>query len=133
MTTFEIKKLVENFKRKYNLREVSESSLKAVFQKQGFTIIEFNPVLNDLDVTIVIENLGLAEMCRHSNGFLYADSNYRLVFINKNLNTEEKAIILAHEEGHYFLGHAVTQNIIGKNVIILRRKTHMLACGMKAA
>ncbi|MBQ8305356.1 MAG: ImmA/IrrE family metallo-endopeptidase [Blautia sp.] len=90
--------------------------METIFQKQGFTIVEFNPVLNDPDVSTVIENLGLTDMVRRSNGFLYMDSNYRLVFVNEKLNEDERKIVLAHEEGHYLCGHAFTREVVGRNV-----------------
>ena len=82
MNSSEIKKLVGRFRSEFDIREVTAEALEDVFQRQGFTVVDFNPILNDPDVTTVIESLGLTDMIRHSDGFLYTDSNYRLVFIN---------------------------------------------------
>lgn len=116
MNNNEAKRLVRRFRSEYKIKEISAATLEEVFQKQGFVIIDYNPVLNDPDVDAVIENLGLREMISHSNGFLYLDSRYRLLFVNEKLNSDERLIVLAHEEGHYYCGHAFTSTIIGHNV-----------------
>jgi len=116
MNSEDVKRRVKAFRREYKVEEVTLESLQEIFQKQGFMIIEYNPVINDSDVTTVIENLGLKEMIAHGNGFLYTDENYRLVFVNEKLNEEEKRILLAHEQGHYYCGHSGTKNIVGRNV-----------------
>ena len=116
MNNAEVKKQVRRFRSEFGVRDVTSHSLVAVFERQGFTIIDFNSVSNDADTETVIENLGLSEMILHENAFLYADSNYRLVFINEKLNEEERRIVLAHEEGHYYCGHAFTKSVIGHNV-----------------
>ena len=117
MNSSEIKKLVMKFRREFDIRDVTVESLEDAFRKQGFTIIEFNPVLNDPDVSTVLSSLGLQDRISHSNGFVFADSNYRLVFINEKLNVQEKRIVLAHEEGHYYCGHTFSRNVIGRSVI----------------
>lgn len=117
MNSSEIKKQVKKFRSEYGLRVITMQALEEVFEKQGFTIVDFNPVSNDPDTATVIENLGFSEMILHSNAFLYADSKYRLIFINEKLNEEERKIVLAHEEGHYICGHAFTKNVIGHDVI----------------
>ena len=117
MNTSEIKKLVTKFRREFSIRDVSVDSLEAAFRKQGFTIIDFNPVVNDLDVTTVINSLGLQNMIGLSNGFVYTDGNYRLLFLNEKLNEEERRVVLAHEEGHYYCGHTNSRTIVGRSVI----------------
>lgn len=117
MNTSKIKKLVMKFRREFDIRDVTSESLESAFRKQGFTIIDFNPVLNDPDVNTVLNSLGLQDRIRHSNGFVFTDSNYRLVFINEKLNEQEKRIVLAHEEGHYYCGHTYSRNVIGRSVI----------------
>ena len=111
-----VKQQVRTFRREYNLSEVSTSSLESAFEKQGFTIIYFNPVLNNPDIKTVINSFGLQDMIKHSNGFLYLDQNHRLLFINDALNDSEKLIVLAHEEGHYYCGHTAHKEIVGRNV-----------------
>lgn len=116
MKTDEIRKRVRAFCKEYRIKEISAESLEDVFRKQGFTIIEFNPVINDNDVTTVINSLKIEEMILHTNGFLYVDANYRLVFLNEKLTEEEKKILLAHEAGHYCCGHLNAPNVIGRSV-----------------
>ena len=117
MNTAEIKKRVKTFQKEFGLKDVTADVLADVFRKQGFTIIEYNPVINDEDVTTVIHNLGLEEMTSCTNGFLYTDANYRLVFINDKLNMAERLLVLAHEEGHYYCGHMDNKTIVGHTVI----------------
>ena len=110
------KKHVRGFKREYALHRISEAVLEDVFERQGFTIIPFNPVVNDPDVETVICSLGLQDMVAQTNGFLYVDENYRLVFVNEKLSEEEKLLVLAHEQGHYYCGHMNFVTRLGRSV-----------------
>ena len=116
MNTTEIRKRVKVFRKEFGIKEVSADTLEDVFRQQGFTIVEYNPVLNDEDVTTVVHNLGLEEMIVHSTGFLYVDGNYRLLFISEKLSLSERLLVLAHEEGHYFFGHMGGKPEIGHSV-----------------
>ena len=116
MNTTEIKKRVKDFRREFGIRKVTADVLTDVLQDQGFTLIEFNPVINDADVHTVVHNLGLEEMIGHSTGFLYVDAKYRLLFLSEKLNTAEKLLVLAHEEGHYYCGHMGLTPIVGHTV-----------------
>ena len=116
MNASEIKNLVTRFRREFQIRDVTSESLEEAFHKQGFTIVDFNPVVNDDDVTTVIERLELRETVRHSNAFLYVDNRYRLVFINEKLSADERKTVLAHEEGHYYLGHINQKTVPGRSV-----------------
>ena len=95
---------------------VSASSLMDAFEKQGFTVVEFNPVVNDPEVDTVIAGLGVGEQVKHSPGFLDLSPYYRVVFVNEKLTEEEKTLVLAHETGHYRLGHATGGNVVGRDV-----------------
>ena len=112
----EIKQTVNSFRKEFQLREITYQTLAAVFERQGFTVIEFNPVINDLDVAAIIKNLHLEQQVLYSKGFLYTDANYRLVFVNEKLNEDEKTLVLAHEQGHYYCGHASSTTIVGRDV-----------------
>ena len=59
MNYADIKKQVRRFRSEFGLRDVTVHSLEDVFERQGFTIVDFNPVSNDEDTETVIENLGL--------------------------------------------------------------------------
>ena len=66
----EIKRKIRRFRREYNIRTCTLPALTQAFEKQGFTIIWFNPVLNDKDVETVVHALGLEERIARSNGFI---------------------------------------------------------------
>lgn len=116
MNTSEIKELVRRFRHEYHITDVTSDVLEEVFTKQGFIIVDYNPVVNDSDVTTVIEGLGLGEMICRSNGFLYVDAKHRLVFVNEKLNSEERMVVLAHEEGHYYCEHMGQIPVVGRTV-----------------
>lgn len=116
MNTAQVKKRVKTFRQEFKLKELSCLTLESVFEQQGFTIIYFNPVLNNPDVETVINSFGLQDMIRHSSGFQYLDQSHRLMFINENLTESERLIVLAHEEGHYYCGHSTHADIVGRSV-----------------
>lgn len=115
MKASDIRRKVREFRREYGLHEITSENLEDVFAQQGFTIIHFNPVLNDPDIETVINSFNLQDMIRNSNGFLYLDQNHRLVFLNENLSGSERRIVLAHEQGHYCCGHSHS-DVVGRNV-----------------
>lgn len=111
-----IKKLAKNFIVKNKLTSINYLSLKSAAENIGYTIIEFNSVFNDDDVEIIIQNLYLNENTLKSNGFTYVSAEYRLIFINEDLNDEEKMIVLSHELGHILCEHFTSVPIIGNDV-----------------
>lgn len=112
----EVNKKAKAFRQEFRLTEISYNTLKTVFEKQGFTVIDFNPVCNDSDVSTIIRSLHLEDMVLHSKGFIYTDANYRLVFINEKLSEDEKALVLAHEQGHVYCGHTAGPAVVGRDV-----------------
>lgn len=116
MNSKDIKLKVSQFRQDFNVKKCTTEKMEEVFRKQGFTLINYNPVLNDEDVATVIHSFGLEEMILRSSGFLFMDKNHRLLFVKEGLTEKEKLLILAHEEGHYYLGHASGMAFIGKNV-----------------
>ena len=117
MNSRDIKKKVRQFKREFGISgHPDRHSLETVFEKQGFTVIEYSAAVNDPDVETLIHSLKLSELTNRSDGFLYVDENFRLVFINEKLSEEERLIVLAHEEGHYYCGHVDKRRIVGHNV-----------------
>lgn len=116
MTNYEIQKKVKNFKKTFGLTDCTYENLRATLVMQGYTVIEFNHIYNDASVQTLIDSLKLSDGVLHSKGFVYADQNYRLVFIHEDLNEQEKRMIAAHENGHIFLKHLKTVPIIGKDV-----------------
>lgn len=111
-----IKKLVKTFIKKYKLTSIDYSVLKNVAINMGYTVIEFNSTFNESDVETVIRNLDLSENVLKSRGFTYVSAEYRLIFVNEDLNDEEKLIVLSHELGHIVCEHFSTIPIIGNDV-----------------
>ena len=111
-----IKKTVNQFVKKHHITTINYSVLRDIIKTIGFTIIEFNAIFNDKDVETIIQNLNLDEGTLRSRGFTYTDKNYRLVFINEDLNDDEKMYVLSHELGHIVCGHYTTAPIIGRDV-----------------
>lgn len=111
-----IKKLVKTFIKKYKLTSVDYIALKKATTDMGYTVIEFNSIFNEDDVETVIRNLKLGENILKSRGFTYVSSEYRLVFVNEDLNEEEKLLVLSHELGHIVCEHFSFVPIIGNDV-----------------
>ena len=111
-----IKQSVNQFIKQNRITTINYLALKEVAKNIGFTVIEFNNIFNDKDIETVIQNLGLDETVLRSRGFTYTDKNYRLVFINEDLNDDEKMYVLSHELGHIVCGHYTTAPIIGRDV-----------------
>lgn len=116
MTAWEVRKKEKAFCRKNGLRNIDYSSLSAAVEKLGFTVIEFNHILNSTEVQSLIDSLKLSDAVLRTRGFSYADSKFRLVFVHEDLTDEEKTIVLAHEAGHIVLGHLSSASIIGRDV-----------------
>ena len=110
----EVQKAARRFRKEYQIGEVTAEALKYAFLEQGFTLIEYDRLLNSPDVEMVVHHLGLEPMLTHSNGFLYVSELYRIVFLYRGLTDAEKKLVLAHEEGHYYLGHG--GSIVGRAV-----------------
>ena len=84
-----IKKLTKTFIKKYKLTVIDYSALKNTASNMGYTVIEFNSIFNEKDVETVIHNLDVGENALKSRGFTYVSAEYRLIFINEDLNDEE--------------------------------------------
>ena len=112
-----VKKQAERFIRDFKYFTPSYSALREIIQKQGYTIVEFNNIYNDENVTLLLESLHLDEYAERSKGFTYADSRRRLLFLNEDLSEDEKLMVLAHEEGHIYCNHFSSVPIIGKDVV----------------
>lgn len=111
-----IKRIADKFIRKHKLVTINYSELRNTVCNMGYTVIEFGRDYNDKDVATVIENLNLAEAVSVSRAFTYTSKDYRLIFVNENLNEEEKLLVLSHEVGHIVCGHFSTVSIIGNDV-----------------
>ena len=112
----QIKNKVKLFVKKYKIEDVTYLSLKNAASEMGYTIIEFNHITNEKNVQKIIDNLNIQEITAHSKGFTYANKDYRLIFINENLNESEKVLVLSHELGHIFCSHLNSETVMGKDV-----------------
>ena len=112
----DIKKLAKTFIKKNRLTSIDYSVLKNTAINMGYTLIEFNSIFNEKDVETVIQNLDLVENALKSRGFTYVSAEYRLIFVNEDLNDEEKLLVLSHELGHIVCKHFSTVPIIGNDV-----------------
>ena len=110
------KKTAGLFKKTFKLTDINEKSLCDTIAKQGYTVVYFNAIFNNENVSQIINNLGLDDAVTRHKGFTYSNNKYRLVFINEDLSDEERLMVLAHEEGHIFLGHMSNNPIIGEDV-----------------
>lgn len=110
------KKEAAKFLTEYNLKSITTENLKEILKMQGYTVIEFNNIFNDKDVSALINALDLKETVEHARGFTYVDQYRRIVFLNEDLSDDEKLIVLAHEEGHIYCNHFTSTPIIGKDV-----------------
>lgn len=116
MNSTTIKKKVSSFIRKQGINNISFISLTKVIEDLGYTIIQYNNLINSDDVAIIINNLNLQDIVSCSRGFTYVGANYRLVFIHEDLSDEEKMLVLAHELGHIVCKHLKSDSIIGNDV-----------------
>lgn len=112
-----IKKTAKRFIKKYKLTSVDYVALKNTVKDMGYTVIEFNSMCNEKDIEIVIKNLNLEEYIKRSRAFTYVSSEYRLIFVNEDLNAEEKLIVLSHEIGHIVCQHFSRSPVIGYDVV----------------
>ncbi|MEE0265750.1 MAG: ImmA/IrrE family metallo-endopeptidase [Acutalibacteraceae bacterium] len=116
MTNQEIKNKVKDFKKNFEIGDCSYKNLRNATEKQGFIVVEFNHIYNNDTVQALIDALNVSDDILRTNGFTYADRDYRIVFVHEDLNEQEKLLVLAHENGHIFLEHISSQSIIGKDV-----------------
>ncbi len=103
----------KEFLNKYRPAGINSDTLKNILEQLGYIVAEFG---SNEDSDTIISELKLRNYADNSRGFTYADSNYRIVFVNEGLSEEEKCIVLAHETGHIFCGHLSTSPVIGKDV-----------------
>ena len=111
------KKSADQFKRQFKIRAVNSATLYEAITAQGFTIIEFNGIDDNEDVSKLIDALRLQEYIKSEKCFTFQNDKYRLIFINEDLNEDERTVVLAHEEGHIWNGHMNQDNVFGTDVI----------------
>ena len=111
------KREVKRFCRKYGIRNISKSELERALAEQGYTIIDYNGILETDDVAQIIGNLDLNDYIQSGKGFVYADDTNRLVFVHEELTDEERCVVLAHEIGHIWNGHIKNAAVLGDDVL----------------
>lgn len=62
------KKEAAKFLTEYNLKSITTENLKEILKMQGYTVIEFNNIFNDKDVSALINALDLKETVEHARG-----------------------------------------------------------------
>lgn len=117
MTKGEINREVKAFKKKYSVTETSYESLMDSAEKLGYTVIERDPLVEDIDIERLIIALNIDKELFNNRGFTYLKGDYRLIFIDDRLSLDEKNIVLAHEIGHIVLGHVTHSLNLGQDVI----------------
>lgn len=116
MDSREIKLKARKFIKEFDVHELNYGTLKSAIESQGYTLVEYNHIFNDEDVSKLIEALKLSDNIIRSRGFTYADQNYRIVFVHEDLSDAEKLVVLSHEAGHIYLGHMSSTPVIGRDV-----------------
>ena len=116
MSREQTKAMVQAFRRQYSIRTVTCSGLRSALEQMGYTVATFLPAGNTSAVDTVIRTLGLQEAVRTAKAFTYADQNYRIVFVRKDLTEKEQLVLLAHETGHIVLGHMNCGVVLGRDV-----------------
>ena len=107
---------VKEFLHRYQISSVTPEELERSLTEQGFSVVRFNHICNSEDVAQLLEALGLDDMAQRSNGFAYADADFRLVFLREGLTEREALKVLAHEEGHICCGHMGLASVLGQSV-----------------
>ena len=111
------KKQVSRFKKSFNLKVISSIELSRVIEELGYTIVRFNGIEEEKDVETLKKELNLGQWMNQSRCFTFQNERFRLVFLQDELNEEEKQIVLAHEVGHIWNKHFASENIIGYDIL----------------
>lgn len=110
-------KISKKFIKEMNIKRADANAAYDAIEKLGYTLINFNSSYNSKEVQSVIDALSLNELTGIARAFTYQDENYRLVFVNEDLNEHEKCIVLFHELGHIYMKHANQRLLIGNDVV----------------
>ncbi len=58
----------KRFLTEYNLKSVNLETLRNILTRQGYTLIEFNSIFNNPDITKLINSLGIEKAIEQSKG-----------------------------------------------------------------
>ena len=111
------KKEAKRFCQKYGIKSITKDELERALSEQGYTVIDYNGILETDDVAQIINNLDLNDYVQSGKGFVYADDTNRLVFVHEDLTDEERCVVLAHEIGHIWNGHIKNAAVLGDDVL----------------
>lgn len=88
----------------YGITKPTLDNLVFIITRQGFEIIDYDPreaaLLQELAA-----GLNVADLIQMGKTFTYKNRNVKLVFVNDQLNADEKKYALAHELGHIACEH----------------------------
>ena len=108
----EIKQLASAYMKENRIRESTYSALKESAENLGYIVVEFSRSQSSKDVSLIVNSFHLNDYVAKSNGFVFVNDKYKLIFVNEDLNEIEKKIVLAHELGHVVCKHAsARQNV----------------------
>ncbi|MBR5236907.1 MAG: ImmA/IrrE family metallo-endopeptidase [Clostridia bacterium] len=75
-------------------------NLQHIIEEKGFQVVPYKKYNNSKDISACIAKLNLENEIQQHDSFLYLNNNLKLVFINSDLPTKDKCILLCHELGH---------------------------------
>jgi hypothetical protein len=122
-----IKNKSTEFLKKFKMTVVNAPSLISAIEKQGYSVVEYSRISNSSDVESLLVALNVKSLSLTTGAFTYADKNHRILFIEEGLSDDEKTILLAHEEGHIFLGHLNSMNGICGDEILKEHEANTFA------
>lgn len=95
------KKLAYKILRKYNIHNSRDyKCVQSVIEDNGFTVIPYKKHNYSKDLSECIACLQIEDEIEKNNSLFYKKNDFKLVFINSDLSSEDKYILLCHELGH---------------------------------
>ena len=124
------KKKAKEFVRKYKLKAntLTCETVRDIIRRQGFLIFrhdKFGQSSNKVDA--VLRSLKLVEYAEGKDGFVYASSTDKVVFVNSQLSEDEELYILLHEEGHIACNHPVQHGVLAYNNVLCEQEANAFA------
>ncbi len=99
-------KLVRRFVRKELKWTVDFYSVQDYLQGEGYTVIFYNTKIGDT----LISTLDLTEYAKAVHAFTLKTQDFKAVFVDMKLPTEDKLYSLLHEAAHIYLEHIDTSD-----------------------
>ncbi|MBE7025021.1 MAG: ImmA/IrrE family metallo-endopeptidase [Ruminococcaceae bacterium] len=120
------KKAIE-FVRKYKLKEnrLTCETMRDIIRRQGFLVFRHDKFGQSSEkVDAVLRSLKLTDYAIGKDGFVYASSTDKAVFINSQLSEDEELYILLHEEGHISCNHPVQHGVLAYNNVLCEQEAN---------